>query len=211
MKGLLLKDFYMTLKYCRAYILIVVVFIAASFAAGSRGNLFLVFYPCLLCGQISANLLAYDERSRWLEYSGTLPYTKAQIVSGKYLIGLLVLAFTLAAIGASQAVQLHRDGTFQPGSFALFMAAIFAIAAISSSIPLPFMFRWGVEKGRIAYYCTIGFVCAAGYLGSSFLSGSKTLPVSQGVLIAILCLAGVAVYAVSWLAAIALYRKREAV
>ena len=63
MKGLLLKDFYMAAKYCRA---------------------------CLLCGMIPVNLLAYDERSRWLEYSGTLPYTKAQIVSGKYLVGIIV-------------------------------------------------------------------------------------------------------------------------
>lgn len=207
MKGLLLKDFYMAAKYCRTYILIGVVFIAVSFA-GSE-NLFFAFYPCLLCGMIPANLLAYDERSRWLEYSGTMPYTKAQIVSGKYLVGIIVQGAMLLAVGLSQAVRMHLAGTFQLGAFALFMATIFAMATITSSITLPFMFRWGVEKGRIAYYCMIGFVCAAGYLGSVFFTGSTQLAVSQGALMAILCLVGAAIYAASWLAAIALYQKRE--
>lgn len=207
MKGLLLKDLYMAAKYCRTYILIGVVFIAVSFA-GSE-NLFFAFYPCLLCGMIPANLLAYDERSRWLEYSGTLPYTKAQIVSGKYLIGILVQGVMLLAVGLSQAARMTMAGTFQAGEFALFMSTIFAMATVTSSITLPFMFRWGVERGRIAYYCMIGFVCAAGYLGSSFFTKGTQLTVSQGALMAIFCLAGVAVYAASWLAAIALYRKRE--
>lgn len=209
MKGLLLKDFYMAAKHCRTYILIGVVFIAVSFAGSNSENMFFVFYPCLLCGMVPVNLLAYDERSRWLEYSGTLPYTKAQIVSGKYLIGIIVQGAMLLAVGLSQAVRMHLAGTFRLEEFALFMATIFAMATITSSITLPFMFRWGVEKGRIAYYCMIGFVCAAGYLGSVFFTGSTRLAVSQGALMAILTLTGIAVYAASWLAAIALYRKRE--
>ena len=209
MKGLLLKDFYMAAKYCRTYILIGVVFIAVSFV--SSENMFFVFYPCLLCGMVPVNLLAYDERSRWIEYSGTLPYTKAQIVSGKYLIGLIVQGAMLLAVGIAQAVRMNLAGTFQAGEYALFMASIFAMSTISSSITLPFMFRWGVEKGRIAYYCMIGFVCAAGYLGSAFFTGSTQLAMGRGTLMAIFFLAGIAIYAASWLASIAMYRKREAV
>ena len=209
MKGLLLKDFYMAAKYCRTYILIGVVFIAVSFV--SSENMFFVFYPCLLCGMVPVNLLAYDERSRWIEYSGTLPYTKAQIVSGKYLIGLIVQGAMLLAVGIAQAVRMNLAGTFQAGEYALFMASIFAMSTISSSITLPFMFRWGVEKGRIAYYCMIGFVCAAGYLGSAFFSGGAQLAVGRGTLMAIFFLAGIAIYAASWLASIAMYRKREEV
>lgn len=209
MKGLLLKDFYMAAKYCRTYILIGIVFIAVSFAGTSGENMFFVFYPCLLCGMIPVNLLAYDERSRWLEYSGTLPYTKAQIVSGKYLVGIIVQGAMLIAVGIAQTARMNLAGSFQFGDFALFMATIFAMATITSSITLPFMFRWGVEKGRIAYYCMIGFVCAAGYLGSVFFTGGTQLAVSQGVLMALLCLAGVGVYAISWFASIAMYQKRE--
>ena len=209
MKGLLLKDFYMAAKYCRTYILIGIVFIAVSFAGTSGENMFFVFYPCLLCGMIPVNLLAYDERSRWLEYSGTLPYTNVHIVSGKYLVGIIVQGAMLLAVGIAQAVRMNLAGTFQLGEFALFMAVIFAMATVTSSISLPFMFRWGVEKGRIAYYCMIGFVCAAGYLGSVFFAQGSTQTVSGRVMLVLFFLVGTGIYAASWLASIALYQKRE--
>ena len=209
MKGLLLKDFYMMAKYCRTYLLIGIVFIAVSFAGADSQNMFFVFYPCLLCGMIPVNLLAYDERSRWLEYSGTLPYTKAQLVSAKYLLGMIVQGAMLLAVGIAQGVRMQLAGSFQWGEYALMMASIFAMATITSSISLPFMFRWGVEKGRIAYYCMIGFVCAAGYLGSVFFTEGSKLAVNGGLLLAVLILLGAAVYAASWLASIAMYRKRE--
>ena len=211
MKGLLLKDFYMAAKYCRTYLLIGIVFIAVSFAGPESQNMFFVFYPCLLCGMIPVNLLAYDERSRWLEYSGTLPYTKAQIVSGKYLVGIIVQGAMLIAVGIAQGVRMHLAGTFGWGEFALFMGSIYAMAAVTSSISLPFMFRWGVEKGRIAYYCMIGFVCAAGYLGSVFFAQGSAQTVSGRVMLVLFFLVGTGIYVASWLASIALYQKREVV
>ena len=211
MKGLLLKDFYMAAKYCRTYLLIGIVFIAVSFAGPESQNMFFVFYPCLLCGMIPVNLLAYDERSRWLEYSGALPYTKAQLVSAKYLLGMIVQGAMLLAVGIAQLVRMELAGSFRLGEYALMMASIFAMATITSSISLPFMFRWGVEKGRIAYYCMIGFVCAGGYLGSVFFTQGSRLTVSSGPLLAVLLLLGAAAYAASWLASIAMFRKREVV
>lgn len=209
MKGLLLKDFYMTAKYCRTYLLIGIVFIAVSFAGAESQNMFFVFYPCLLCGMIPVNLLAYDERSRWLEYSGTLPYTKAQLVSAKYLVGVIVQGVMLLAVGIAQAVRMNLAGSFRLGEYGMIMALIFAMATITSSISLPFMFRWGVEKGRIAYYCMIGFVCAAGYLGSVFFTESRKVTAAGSLVPWAMILLGTAIYAASWLASIALYQKRE--
>jgi len=54
MKGLLLKDWYMVWKYCKYYFLLGIVFFAFSIV---EDNMFFVFYPCLLCGIIPANLL----------------------------------------------------------------------------------------------------------------------------------------------------------
>lgn len=209
MKGLLRKDFYMAAKYCRSYLLIGIAFLALSFTGGDRQNLFFVFYPCLLCGMVPVNLLAYDERSRWMEYSGALPYTRAQIVSGKYLVGAITQGGMFLAVGIVQTVRMNLAGSFQLGEFALFMASVLAVAAVSASICLPFVFRWGVEKGRIAYYCMIGVACTGAYLVPTLFDSGIRLAVSQGLLSAILCLTGAGVYAVSWLASIALYRRRE--
>ena len=48
MKGLLLKDYYMILKYCRMYGLIVLVFVTCSLV--DQSNLFMLAYPAVLCG-----------------------------------------------------------------------------------------------------------------------------------------------------------------
>ena len=86
MKGLLLKDFYMAAKYCRAFLLLVIVFLAVSIWGDE--NVFFVIYPVLIAGMIPVTLYSYDEREKWTLYSGTLPYTRTQFVSSKYLVGL---------------------------------------------------------------------------------------------------------------------------
>lgn len=207
MKGLLLKDWYMAKKYCRSYLLIAVVFIAASFFG--RENMFFVFYPCLLCGMIPVTLLAYDERSHWLEYSGTLPYSKAQLVSGKYLLGLIAQFVMLIVTGIAQAIRMRLSGGFDAGSFFLLMGSIFAMSALASSISMPFMFKLGVEKGRIAYYVMIGVVCAGGLIASGLFTSGAVSDVRSAAVCPALILVGLGVYFLSWSLSTALFEKRE--
>ena len=150
MKGLILKDLYMMVKYFRNYLLILLVFLAVSFV--QEENLFFAFYPFLLCGMIPVNLLAYDERSHWDIYCGTLPVTRDMVVSAKYLIGLAVqgVVFLVSAIG--QAVRIAMKGSFDWESYLVLMSLMAMLSLFSSSITLPFMFKVGVEKGRMAYY-----------------------------------------------------------
>ena len=207
MKGLLLKDWYVMKKYCRSYILIAVVFIAVSFF--SNDNMFFVFYPCLLCGMIPVNLLGYDERSRWMQYSGTLPYTKAQNVCGKYLIGLLTQLTVLVATGVAQAGKMIIAHNFVPGDFAVLMLLMLIVSTLTSSICLPFVFKLGVEKGRAAYYIMIGFVCGASVLASSILRGQLMSEIQPNLILALVAVVGIGVYLLSWYLSIVFFRKRE--
>ncbi|MGN0487130.1 MAG: ABC-2 transporter permease [Acutalibacteraceae bacterium] len=207
MKGLLLKDFYMLKKYCRAYLLIAVVFIAVSFF--SIENMFFVFYPCIFCSMIPVNLLGYDERSRFLQYSGTLPYTKAQIVSGKYVIGLLAQLAVLLATGVAQAVRMKMSRIFDFGDLVEIMLMTLVLSAVTSSVCLPFMFKWGVEKGRIAYYVTIGMICTLSVVASGLFNGDWETAVPLDTVLPILCLVGVGIYALSWYLSIVFFKKRE--
>lgn len=207
MKGLLLKDFYMTKKYCRSYLLIAAVFIAFSLA--SNDNLFFVFYPCLLCAMIPVNLLGYDERSRWMQYSGTLPYTKGQIVSCKYFIGLMAQAAMLIATGIAQAVRMNISGTFQLNDYIVLMLMVLIMATITSSIILPFIFKLGVEKGRAAYYVMIGVLCVGSAVASGLSGADLHTKTQLSSILPILCLAGIGIYAFSWYLSIVFYQKRE--
>ena len=207
MKGLLLKDWYMMKKYCRAYLLIAVVFIAVSLF--SNDNMFFVFYPCLLCGMIPVNLLGYDERSRWMQYSGTLPYTKTQIVSGKYLIGLLSQITILVATGVAQAAKMLIAHNFELGDFAVLMLLMLIVSTLTSSICLPFVFKLGVEKGRTAYYIMIGFVCGASVLASSILRRQLISEINPNLILALVAVVGICVYILSWYLSIVFFKKRE--
>lgn len=207
MKGLLLKDWYMMTKYCRSYLFIAVVFVVLS--SVSNGNMFFVFYPCLLCGMIPVNLLGYDERSRWVQYSETMPYTKAQIVSGKYVIGLLAQLTMLLVMGVAQAVKMMIAGNFVLGEFAVLMLMMLSISTFTSSIALPFMFKLGVEKGRTAYYVMVGFVCGASVLASGVFRGYFGTDIEPNVVLVMLAVVGIGIYIFSWYMSIVFYKKRE--
>lgn len=207
MKGLILKDWYMMKKYCRSYLLIAVVFIAASLF--STDNMFFVFYPCLLCGMIPVNLLAYDERSRWMQYSGTLPYTKTQIVSGKYLIGLFSQLSILLATGVAQASKMIIAHSFALGDFLVLMLLMLIVSTFTSSISLPFVFKLGVEKGRTAYYIMIGFVCGASVVASTILEGQLMAEINSNLILFFVAILGIGIYALSWYLSVVFFKKRD--
>lgn len=207
MKGLLIKDFYMMKKYCRAYLLIAVVFIAVSFF--TEENLFMTFYPCLLCGMIPVNLLAYDERSHWMEFSGTLPYTKAQIVSGKYLIGLMTQAALLVVTGVAQGIRMAMAGSFALRDFAVLMLLMLCVSTIASSITMPFVFKLGVEKGRVAYYVMVGVVCGGIVVASSIFRGQMQSEMQVNAPLTVVALVCIGIYALSWYLSVVFYQKRE--
>ena len=205
MKGLLLKDFYQTVKYCRAYLVLVLVFLAVPLF--SEDSMFLLVYSCVFAGMIPVTLLGYDERSRWLQYSETLPYTKAQIVSAKYLIGLAAQVLILVLAVASQAGRMAATGSFSGKELLTLMTVLLVVSCVTSSITLPFMFKWGVEKGRVAYYIMIGIGCLAGLVASDVLQAGAQMQVNAGL--PALCAVAVGIYALSWYLSICFYQKRE--
>lgn len=207
MKGLILKDLYMSAKYFRNYLLILLIFVGVSFV--QEDSLFFAFYPFLICGMIPVNLLAYDERAHWDIYCGTLPVTRDMVVSAKYLIGLLLqgVVFLVTAIG--QAFRFGSYGSFDWESYLVLMSLMAMLSLFSSSITLPFMFKLGVEKGRMAYYVMVFLICGgAGIAGFAFNEQLQaTIPF--GTVLALGVVLAAAVYALSWYLSILFYRKRE--
>ena len=207
MKGLLLKDWYMMKKYCRYYFFVSIGFIILSMI--SSGNMFFVFYPCLLCGMIPVNLLGYDERSRFTEYVGTLPYTKTQIVSAKYLIGLFTQIAMLIVICIAQGVKMGIEGTFALKEFLLLMMLLLIMASAASSLILPFVFKYGVEKGRAAYYVMIGVVCAGSIIATTVFKEGLQNEIQLNAVLPIACIAGIGIYVLSWYLSVVFYKKKE--
>ncbi len=206
MKGLLLKDFYMAKKYCRFFLVLIAVFIAMAFV---EDNLFLAFYPCILTAMLPVTLLGYDERSKWDRYSAALPYTEAQLVSSKYLTGLMLQLPVLILISIAQAVRMHQSGVFQMQTYLNLMLMLGSVTFLAPAFSLPLIFKLGTEKGRLAYYFTIGLLCAFAMLAGDMLTKKLPALASIGffpILITLIC---IGLYVFSWYLSIVFYRKRE--
>lgn len=204
MKGLLLKDFYLIVKYCGAQLFAIVLFAGVSLFYDN--SLFRV-YPGLFAAMIPVMLYSYDEREKWCSYSQTLPISKVQYVSEKYLLGLAVVFVMAIVMGVVQG--FGKAASFpEPVSTAFTMAELLLAGLVSLSFLLPFLFKFGAEKGRIAYMIVIGAVCALVVMGESMAPISFTVIVSRLNLPLILILAA-ALYLISWLLSENFYQKRE--
>lgn len=207
MKGLLYKDFCLMKKHCRAYLFVVVFILFAAIM--EEDGLFMLLYPCILVGMMPVTLLGYDERSGWDRYSTMLPYTKAQLVSAKYIVGLIMQALVMALTAAAQLCRVLRFGDAGV-PLGVVMAMMITASFVSVGLCMPFMFKFGVEKGRMAYYLMIGMACGACAAASMHSSGGVSavgVPAAP-IWIAAAALA-TAIYGVSWYISIQWYKKRE--
>lgn len=207
MKGLLLKDLYMIRKYYKAYFVIAVAFIVISVV--SEDNSFFVFYPFLLFGMIPVNLLGYDEGCHWMQYSGALPYTRAQIVSAKYCIGLGAQIAIFAAAGIAQAVRMHIGGAYPFKDYLALALTVLTVSTVTASVSLPFIFKLGFEKGRIAFFVMVGVACAGIVAATSTSKADLLIEAKLNGILPLLGLIGIGLYALSWYFSIVFFEKRE--
>lgn len=207
MKGLLRKDIYMAAQYYRAVLLVVAVFLLLTIFGD--GSLIFLAYPTMISGMLPITLLSYDTHFKWEQYSGTLPYTRAQLVSAKYLMGLIFNGgVLLVCLGVLALRQILGDG-FDLDAFLGAGLLCFVLGVAAPAFLLPLAFKFGPEKGRLLFIVLIASLCGAGFaLGQTdFLSG---LAIGNTVVVA-LAAAGVtlALYLLSWRLSIHFYQKKE--
>lgn len=153
MKGLLLKDWYLLCRHCRAYVVILLVFLGIGLL--SPDSIFFLYYPVLMAGSIPVSLLSYDSMSRWESYSRTFPYSEGQLVAAKYLISLFaVLATSLVTLLACSLRMGLQEGLdlmalLQTG------CVILGLGLLTPALMLPWVFKFGAEKGRIVFYIVL--------------------------------------------------------
>ena len=213
MKGLLLKDVYQMWYYTRMLILAAVVMMLVGVFGMKEGSNFFMLYGGLLLGIFPMTLLAYDQASKFSEYSGVLPVTKEQLVGSKYIIGLcgLVLAelFAAAALGVA---SLHWTAV----DHALVVSTLVQVGMttlLNSAVLLPLNYRFGYEKAKYAFYLMVGLVAALMGVGvSANEDGLARNLLPQGVpplaLLGIVLIV-LGLYSLSWRLSVAWYGKAE--
>ena len=199
MIGLLRKDLYMTWAYCRFFVVILGVFLGVGLVNGE--NSFFVIYPMII-----GSILSYDERFKWHIACDALPCSRAQAVSSKYILTLLLVGLVFVLTMLIQGIRLSRAGALAqlwelPGM-------LLPVGLVGPAVLLPVIFRLGVEKGRIFYYVLVGLVAASAVIFSS--GQSPEIPTAQVQLPGLaLVLGSLVLFALSWGLSILLYQRRE--
>lgn len=207
MKGLILKDLIMTWKYCKAFLLLIVMFLTVS--AFSNDTMFYILYPSIMASMIPMTLQAYDERSKWELNALTMPYSRAQLVSVKFVIGLFAGVLVVIATAILQALRMFLTDSFQWDSWLSIVTLVFALSCIAPALSLPCIFKLGSEKGRIYHSVITGVICGGSVLLTFGFPELTTQALSASSPLPILCLVAIAIYGLSWWLSIRFYEKRE--
>ena len=213
MKGLLLKDWYQVKTNMRMMYLTVLAVLAIWMFSTSNAYVFPVSYAAVFLGILPINLLAYDHASGWTEYSFALPLSKELQVAEKYLIGLFCAAAAVVIGGLFVTVIPLRTGTAPDKDVLSLLAGSVCAILLINGISLPLLYRFGAEKARMIYVLTFAGLGALLGGGGAVMdelqqngTGSGSLPVPLW-LAAVLLLAVLALYAVSWRVSVAWYGK----
>lgn len=198
MKGLVLKDINSLateLKYIVA-LLAVLIFLQNDFL-----YIFAIVYMAVL--PISA--LGYDERAKWDKMANMLPFSTAQLVGSKYILGYLAMGTAVLFVVFSR--WFGSGKTISAEDF-ISVAIVLCIALIIEAIQLPLMFWVGVEKGRILFVLITVFGASTMYSSGAILKEISMVQTGKNVLF-ILAVAAIVCNLISFLAAEKLYQRAK--
>lgn len=198
MKGLVLKDISSLateLKYIVA-LLAVLIFLQNDFL-----YIFAIVYMAVL--PISA--LGYDERAKWDKMANMLPFSTAQLVGSKYILGYLAMGTAVLFVVFS---RWFGSGKTVSAEEFISIAIVLCFALIIEAIQLPLMFWVGVEKGRILFVLITVFGASTMYSSGAILKEISMVQTGKNVLF-IMAVAAVVCNLISFLAAEKLYQRAK--
>ena len=208
MKALMYKDLLAVWKYCRTHIFICAAFLLSSIFVEEYS--FLQMYPLIFMGMLVNTLIAYDERDKWDRQVLTMPVTRKQYVSAKYLTGLLLQGAVLLLTAGAHALQLHLTKSLVWDAFWADIAMLVVLAVSAPSLILPFIFKNGSEKGRLAYLIVFGTLFALVAAGGVVLEKLGMVVELTELPVGIIAMvAAVILYPASWALSVHWYGKRE--
>lgn len=210
MRGLILKDLLGMKSYFKFFAIIIAICLipAVTMGKGDFSTGFIGSFCTFIGGMLCFVSFAYDKAYGWDNYVLTLPYTRKQIVLGKYLFSLLIIGIG-AGLGAAVNFVLTATGIAQMDAETWMVVALLGCAVILFvSITVPLMFRFGPEKARIIVILLfmVPFVLMAAFGDGD--GGSRMDIVAAAM--PLLPVISAAALVISWFCSIRAYVKQEA-
>jgi hypothetical protein len=206
MLGLIKKDLFMLKNNSKLLVIWIIMIIL--FSLSGEGGLYIVLPVMGLSLSISS--FSYDDYNNWNTYLSALPNGKKYAVKAKYIFSLLLLIFTsiisiILVLILSKNIEEDLSGVL--GTVLGFMFLI--------SILFPFIYKFGIEKGRIILIIMCLIIGSGGGIIAKKLSG-KELPsfikyIDEHFLLCsiIATIVIIIIYVVSFIISNKIYAKKE--
>jgi len=201
MKGLILKDLYNLSKQYKIVLILVVFYLVISLT-NEDSSFFGGVVTILMVMQL-VTAIAYDEKSKWDRYALAMPISRTDLVLSKYLLGGILLAIAFAA----NFIFGMASGS-EPVETLIISVAMTGVGLLFMFLILPFLFKFGVEKGRyiamLIFFIPTGVLVIVSKMGLQ-LPDEDFMSVFPVIGILVLILAGI----ISVSASLAIFKKKE--
>jgi hypothetical protein len=147
MKALILKDLFMLKKTLKIVLVLIVFYIILFLLTGAVEALPMVL--TILSVALPIGTFTYDEANKWDRYALSGPLHRQDIVRAKYLLVLLLAstALLLSLLGLS---ALRIFISVRPWTEILLILGLEVfLGLMAQAIILPFIYKLGVERGRM--------------------------------------------------------------
>ncbi|MDK2937609.1 MAG: type transport system permease protein [Eubacteriaceae bacterium] len=146
MKGLLVKDF-LNLQSTFKRLIPIIALWMVIFLPNGNSTFFGVLI--MMMTMMVVTTISYDDLAKWDSYALTMPVSRKEVVTGKYVVMML-----LDGMGVIMALIIGLIGVvfLKNSSWSEMMAVLVIIASIgliAGSTMLPLIYHFGTEKARI--------------------------------------------------------------
>lgn len=198
MKGLFLKDFHYMLLQKSFLILILVIGFALSLTM-SDGYYFVIGYLTFMGAILGTMSITMDDQTNGMAFLFTLPISRKQYVTEKYLFSILVMLFSsgvsLAAVFLTRWIKHY---TTPPSDIIFTALGCCACLIFFLSLMLPLTLKFNEERARLAYLIALGvFIVAMVPIVAliNFLNATFTVPFVSSI--SVLTLAAIGCFVVA--------------
>lgn len=180
---------------------------------------FAVMYVTLMFSIMTMTTMSYDDFENGMCYLLTLPVSRREYVTEKYIFGMLssVTGLTVASLFTVVSVRI-KGGVYPWDEWKATVAACMILIILVLSVSLPVQLKFGSEKSRMAMF---GIFAVASLLAIAVvkLCGTAGIEIEKVMESAIvenltttvwgLCITGLAVLGISWLVSVRVLERRE--
>lgn len=159
MKALLIKELLVIWRQGKFMLLLALLY---SIMAVTGSGYFLAGFSVIFMSMLPITVMGFDERSKWDHYAVTMPYSRKDIVLSKYIFSATSAFTAIIVYIIASIVKLYVEKQ-TPDFRSLINQSILMLSAglFFSTVNLPVMFKFGVDKGRM-WFILLTVIIAGG-------------------------------------------------